>query len=167
MNRSLAIVRPSLACLAAASSLFASAAQAQAVMEPGAWETRTKITGLDLESGQTKTFADATTKVCYTLEFLAKEIHLTPGVDQRKAEAKGAKCGISDARREGNTASWKMDCTLADGTRTEAVVRNVAAKRTFSSEVSQTVYKQGHEVPMKISAQSRHVGACTADMPSM
>lgn len=164
MPRSLAVIRACLACVVTLSSL---AANAQSVMEPGGWETRTKIVGLDPESGQTKTYADATTKICYTKAFLAKDIYLTPGLDQRKAEAKGAKCKISDARREGDTAGWKMDCTLADGTRTEATVRNAAARRAFSSEVSQVVFKQGQEVPMSISAQSRHVGECSADMPKM
>ncbi|MCL2657082.1 MAG: DUF3617 domain-containing protein [Betaproteobacteria bacterium] len=143
---------------------YACAASAASVMEPGGWEIRTKITAQDLKKGETKTLNESTIKNCFSPEFLSKDPFLTPGIDQAKLAEKGATCSISDAKRQGNTASWSLDCAFPNGAKAKMSIKNTASKHEFVSDVTQQITKNGNTLPVHIVSTSKFIGACTADM---
>jgi len=136
-------------------------------MQPGGWEMRAKITAQDPATGETKTVSESTMKQCLTKAFLEKDPYLTPGIDREKMTQKGATCSLSDEARNGNRASWKMACKLADGTVLDAKIVNSASKHGFSSDMKQVVQKDGKAMSMQIAVTSKFIGACTKDMPSL
>ncbi len=163
MNASALPRRVILAAFAALSS----GAMADAPVQPGGWEMKAVITARENPSSPPKTLTESTTRVCLTKDFLAKDPYLTPGIDQDKMEKKGAKCSISDPRRAANSASWKMNCVMADGNSVDMQISNTVAPRKMKSEVQQTVHKGGQDLEMKIIINSTHIGECTKDMMTL
>ena len=163
MNASALPRRVILAAFAALSS----GAMADAPVQPGGWEMKAVITARENPSSPPKTLTESTTRVCLTKDFLAKDPYLTPGIDQDKMEKKGAKCSISDPRRAANSASWKMNCVMADGNSMDMQISNTVAPRKMKSEVQQTVHKGGQDLEMKIIINSTHIGECTKDMMTL
>ena len=125
MNASALPRRVILAAFAALSS----GAMADAPVQPGGWEMKAVITARENPSSPPKTLTESTTRVCLTKDFLAKDPYLTPGIDQDKMEKKGAKCSISDPRRAASSASWKMNCVMADGNSVDMHISNTVAPR--------------------------------------
>ena len=163
MNASALPRRVILAAFAALSS----GAMADAPVQPDGWEMKAVITARENPSSPPKTLTESTTRVCLTKDFLAKDPYLTPGIDQDKMEKKGAKCSISDPRRAANSASWKMNCVMADGNSVDMQISNTVAPRKMKSEVQQTVRKGGQDLEMKIIINSTHIGECTKDMMTL
>ncbi|MGY6274908.1 DUF3617 domain-containing protein [Methylomonas sp. MgM2] len=140
------------------------AADAQAVMEPGGWEVQAKITAQDPTTGVTKTLNDSTMRQCLSEAFLKKDPYLTPGIDNEKMRQKGAKCSLSDQVRNKDSASWRMICEFADGSKADMSINNSVSRHEFSSEIKQLIVKGDRTVPIQIAIKSRFIGECTEDM---
>ncbi|WP_374496258.1 DUF3617 domain-containing protein [Zoogloea sp.] len=157
---------PRLLVLAAFASL-SSGAMGDAPVQPGGWEMKAIVTARETPSSPPKTLTESTTRVCLTKDFLAKDPYLTPGIDRDKMEKKGAKCSISDPKRAVGSASWKMNCVMADGNSVDMQINNTVAQRKMKSEVQQIVRKGGQDLEMKIIINSTHIGECTKDMMTL
>lgn len=145
-----------LLCLAVA----ACPAAAQAIMEPGAWELHTVMTAQDPEDGKPVTLGETTRRNCLTREFLARDLYLSPASDEQKMRERGAKCTVSEVKRSDFSASWRMACELADGSRLDMAIRNTVSRHELLSELKQLVSREGRDIPMQIVAKARFVGAC-------
>jgi len=153
-----------IACaVALAAASFA--AVAQPVMEPGAWELQTVMTAQDPEDGSPVKLGETTLKNCLTKEYLARNLYLTPENDEEKMRQRGAKCTVSDAKRGEASASWRMICELADGSRMDMTIRNTVSRHELVSELKQLVSREGRDIPIQVVARARFIGECTPDMP--
>lgn len=155
--------------LAVAAAFFTHAlgADAQSVMQPGAWEMYAKISAHDPATGETKTLSESTMKQCLTAAFLDKDPYLTPGIDKEKMSQRGAACSLADEKRTESSASWKMACKLADGSLIDMTINNVVSKHSLRSDIRQVIDKGGKTAQMQIAMNSKFVGECTKDMPQL
>jgi hypothetical protein len=142
-------------------------ANAEQPMEPGAWQIHTTSVARDPKTGQSTKGPEANIKMCVSAEYLAKDPYLTPNVDKEKMEKNRAKCTTSDHKREGNSASWKIACTMADGSQVSMTVNNVAAPHKLTSQLEQTIQKSGHATHASMSMEMSFIGECTSDMPKL
>ena len=142
-------------------------AHAEQPMEPGAWQMHMTSVARDPKTGESTTGPEATLKMCLSEEFLAKDPYLTPNLDKEKMEKKHAKCTTSDHKREGNSASWKIQCTMADGSQVSMTVNNVAARHKLTSKLEQTIQKDGRATLASMSMEMSFIGECTSDMPKL
>jgi len=140
-------------------------AVAQVVMEPGGWEMRTVMTAQDPADGSPVKLGETTIKSCLSREYLSRDLYLTPANDERKMRERGAKCAVSDVKRSESSASWRMICELADGSRMDMSIRNTVSKHELQSELKQLFTREGRDIPIQVLATARHIGPCTADMP--
>lgn len=138
-------------------------AAGQAVMQPGAWELHTVMTAQDPEDGKPVKLGETTRKNCLTKEFLARDLYLSPASDEQKMRERGAKCTVSEVKRSDFSASWRMACELADGSRLDMAIRNTVSRHELHSELKQLVTREGRDIPMQIVAKARFVGACGDD----
>ena len=153
-----------IACAAAlAAAPFV--AVAQPAMEPGAWELQTVMTAQDPEDGSPVKLGETTLKNCLTKEYLARNLYLTPENDEEKMRQRGAKCTVSDVKRGEVSASWRMICELADGSRMDMTIRNTVSRHELVSELKQVVSREGRDIPIQVVARARFMGECTPDMP--
>jgi hypothetical protein len=136
-------------------------------MEPGAWQMHMTSVAKDPKTGESTTGPEASIKMCLSEEFLAKDPYLTPNLDKEKMEKKRAKCTTSDHKREGNSASWKISCTMADGSQVSMTVNNVAARHKLTSQLEQTIEKGGQTTLASMSMEMSFIGECTSDMPKL
>ncbi len=150
--------------LAVVLAFWAFAANAQSIMEPGGWEMQVRITAQDPETGVTKTITESTIKQCLSEAFLKKDPYLTPVIDKEKMIQKGATCSLSDQVRNGDSASWRMSCKLADGSKVDMSIKNSASRHKFSSDMRQLVTKGDQTVPMQVAMNAKFLGKCTPDM---
>lgn len=134
-------------------------------MEPGGWEMHTVITAQDPADGKPVKLGETTLKNCLTREFLARDVYLTPANDERKMRERGTKCTISDVKRSDTSASWRMICELADGSRMDMSIRNTVSRQELQSALKQVVIREGRDIPIQVMAKARFIGPCTADMP--
>ncbi len=142
-------------------------AYAQAVMQPGAWEMKSKISAENPKTGETKIMNESASKFCLSPAFIAKDPYLTPGIDKAKMEQKKAKCSISDEKHLTDSASWKMSCTTLDGHIVDAFISNKVSAKHVVSEVEQQVERDGKIAKVKILVTSNFIGQCTKDMPEL
>lgn len=142
-------------------------ARAAEPMEPGAWQMHMTSTAKDPKSGESKTGPSSDVKICLTKEFLAKDPYMTPTLDKQKMEQKHAKCTTSDHKREGNTASWKITCTMEDGTSVAMTVNNVAEAHKLNSKLEQVIQKDGETMFASMAMDMSFIGQCTDDMPKL
>jgi Protein of unknown function (DUF3617) len=142
-------------------------AQAGQPMEPGAWQMHMASVAKDPTTGESTTGPETTMKVCLSEEFLAKDPYLTPNLDKERMEKKRAKCTTSDHKREGNSASWKISCTMADGSEVSMTVNNVAERHKLTSKLDQTIQKDGRASLASMSMEMSFLGECTSDMPKL
>lgn len=147
--------------------VWAAAAWAGSSMQAGGWEAHVKVTMKDPKTGETKTLTDATNKMCLSQAFIDRDPYLKPAIDEDKAAKQGAKCSISDAQTSPGVASWKMSCTLKDGSTTDAHIKNTAGAKEMRSDITQYLTKDGEKMQMNILTTSRYIGACTDDMVKM
>jgi hypothetical protein len=145
-------------------AVTAGIAFAQATMTPGAWEMKSTVTSKNPQTGEPMKLGETTNTACLTAEFLAKEPYTTASIDQEKAKEKGATCSTSDFVREGNTASWKVSCVMADGSRTEMAVKNVVDVKNLTTEMDSTVTQGTQASSVHMSIVGSYVGECTDDM---
>lgn len=155
-------VTPRLA-LAAAALLLSVGAQAQTVMKPGGWRMDSQVSMRDGE-GPSKDMGRQSMSVCLTTETLAREPYLSANVDKDKAAARGATCTTSDYRRDGDAASWTMQCTLADGSTSNARISNKASAEELSIELVQDVKRGDGQATVSIRGTGRYIGECTPEM---
>ena len=134
-------------------------------MEPGAWTAHVTTAMRDPQTGEAKKGPDGTMDICLTPEFLAKDPYLTPLLDEEKMARKQAKCTTSDHKRVGNSASWKVACTMSDGSKVDMLVDNVAARHKATSKVESTVVKDGRTFLTIVTTDMSFAGKCTKDMP--
>lgn len=153
-----------IAC-AAALATAAFAAVAQPAMEPGAWELQTVMTAQDPEDGSPVKLGETTLKNCLTKEYLARNLYLAPDNDEEKMRQRGAKCTVSGVKRGEASASWRMICELADGSRMDMTIRNTVSRHELVSELKQLISREGRDIPIQVVARARFIGECTPDMP--
>jgi Protein of unknown function (DUF3617) len=135
-------------------------------MQAGAWELQTTVTALNVKTGESKAFGDTSTKVCFTQSFLDKEPFLTPGIDKEKMEKKNAKCTISEEKRSANASSWKMSCSMQDGSIVLSNISNRISKNRLQSTVQTATATTSSDVPVVfIKTAGSFVGACAPTMP--
>ncbi|MBS0348742.1 MAG: DUF3617 family protein [Proteobacteria bacterium] len=137
---------------------------ASPTIQPGGWKVKTVVTARETPASPPRTVSEMSTQVCFTPAFLARDPYLTPGIDRDKMEKQGARCSISDATRGEASASWKMNCTMADGNSVEMQINNTVAPRRLRSEIQQLVHKGGQDVQIRLTMDSVYAGACTKDM---
>lgn len=154
-----------IAVVVAVTGWGTSVAHAQAIMGYGAWEMRTKVIAGDSANGEATTVSESTTKSCLLKSFLERDPYLTPQVDEEKMRRKGATCTISEAMRDGNEASWRAICQLADGSRVDMTVKNSVARHRLSSVITQLVHQDGRTTRMQIITDGRRFGECFFDTP--
>ena len=142
-------------------------AHAEQPMEPGAWQMHMTTIARDPKTGQSTNGPEASMKMCLSEDFLAKDPYLTPNLDKEKMEQKRAKCTTSDHKREGNSASWKISCTMADGSQVSMTVNNVAERHKLTSQLEQTIQKDGQASLASMSMEMSFIGECTSDMPKL
>lgn len=147
-----------------AGAVLCGPAGAQSVMQPGGWQMTMKVSATDPATGASKAANESTSRVCLTKEYLSKDPYLTPGVDKEKMEQKHAKCTISDAKRTASSASWKMACTMVDGSSVDMTIRNTASPRRLTSEIQQVIRKGGNSGVIQIVMDSTFLGQCTSEM---
>ncbi len=144
----------------------ASAAPAQAVMKPGAWQMDTQITVRDGD-GPPVYQGHHTVTMCMTAERLAQEPYLNAQVDQDKAAARGATCSTSDFQRQGDSASWVMVCDLKDGSHLRARISNRASAETLETEMVQDMRRGDGRATATLRVHGRHAGECTPAMAKL
>jgi hypothetical protein len=133
-------------------------------MTPGAWQMKMKISAHDPKSGESKTANESTSQLCLSKAFLSKDPYLSPGIDKAKMEEKSAKCAISDEKRTPNSASWKMSCTMIDGSSVDMTISNAASPRKLTSDIQQVIRKAGTTGIVQIVMDSSYLGQCTKEM---
>jgi hypothetical protein len=146
---------------------YAFAASAAPVMEPGGWEIHAKITAQDPKTGKETQAKESTIKLCFSPEFLSKDPYLTPGMDEAKLKEKGATCSISNVKRQGNTASWNLDCAFPNGMKGKMSIKNTVSKHEFVSDATQQITKEGNTLPVHAVSTGKFIGACTAEMQKL
>jgi hypothetical protein len=146
-----------------ATALLCVGAQAQSVMKPGGWRMDSHISIREGE-GMPKDMGSQSHTVCLSSEALAREPYLSASVDNDKARTRGASCTTSDYQRQGDAASWTMQCELADGASARARIRNQASAELLTLEMVQQVRRGDHHATITIRGRGHHVGECTADM---
>ncbi len=156
------IFRSVLPLLLAAACLPATA---QKVMQPGAWEITTTLTR-ELPGRPAEAMGTHTVTMCLDSTFLAREPYFDATLDARKMATRQAQCSTADYQRQGDTASWHMRCTTADGSLLHARIRNTASANALQLRMEQDVVRPGGGTGrITISAQGRYAGACTNGMP--
>jgi hypothetical protein len=143
---------------------WASAVNSQSIMEPGGWEMRVRITAQEPGTNLAKTLDESTMKQCLSAEFLKNDPYLSAGINKEKMLQKGATCSLSDQVRNGNSASWRMICNMADGTTVDMSIKNSASRHELSSDMRQLVTKGGRTVPVRMAMNAKFLGKCTPDM---
>lgn len=140
-------------------------AGAQTVMQPGAWEMTMQMSAMDPATRAMKKMGESSTRVCLTTSFLAKDPYLNPNADASDLAQSSGKCATSNYQRNGNSASWRMDCTLGDGSQMTARISNSAASESVTMDMRQEVKRPAGSGYALIATQMSFIGACTADMP--
>ncbi len=158
-----ALPRFALSAVALCAALATSPLHAQSVMKPGGWQMDSSMSAVGPDS-ETKDLGHQSMKMCLSAEKLAQEPYLNPSVDDAKAAARGAKCSTSDYQRSGHSASWRMNCELADGATTAARIRNQASAETLDTEMVQDVTRGGEKAQITMRMKGRYIGDCTPDM---
>ena len=154
-------VTAALACLAACAALPAAA---QKVMTPGAWEMTSTITR-EIEGQALEQMGRHTIQMCLTRDFLAADPYFTPNLDEQRLTARQAKCTTADHQRTDDAASWAMACELADGSRTQARVRNTAGAERMTTQLVQDVERGGGgKGRITMAGEGRYIGECTEEM---
>ena len=164
-HKVVAMTRPvplALICLAALTA--ATPALAQTVMKPGGWEMTTGITR-ELPGQPAESLGRHTLKICLTPEFLAADPYLRPNLDDQRMAARQAKCTASGYQREGDSAQWAMECTVADGSTLRAQISNHAELDRLTTRMVQDVERPGgSKGRVTMAGEGRYVGDCTEDM---
>lgn len=137
---------------------------AETVMQPGAWQLQVTITPYNPQTGAPLTRNETTTVVCFTREFLAKTPYLSATLDEERMLQSGATCATADFVKTGNSASWRMSCSLTDGKRIDMTIKNRAEPRRLTSEMRQRVTDGSGTVPIDMVTTGTFVGECTGDM---
>ena len=147
-----------------ATCALAPSAFAQKVMTPGGWEMTSSISR-ELEGKPVEQMGRHTLKICLTREFLAAEPYLSPGLDDERMAARQAKCTASGYQREGDSAQWAMECTVADGSTLRAQISNHAELDRLTTRMVQDVERPGgSKGRVTMAGEGRYVGDCTEDM---
>lgn len=137
-------------------------------MESGGWQMRMDVTAENPGTHETKKVNESTTKMCLSEAYLAKDPYLTPGIDKAKMERKNARCSISNEKHAGNSASWTMVCTTADGSTVDMAINNKVDAHKVTSNIQQVI-KKGEVITalVKIVMDMSFIGQCTNDMPKL
>ena len=152
-----------MSCLALGLLLCGPAA-AQSIMQPGGWEMKVRITAENPMTGESKKANESVSRMCLTKEYLATDPYLTPKVDKEQMEQKSAKCDISDEKRAANSASWRMHCTMIDGSSVDMTISNTASARKLDSKIRQVIKRGSNSGIVNITLTSSRIGQCTKEM---
>jgi citrate lyase alpha subunit len=152
-----------MSCLALGLLLCGPAA-AQSIMQPGGWEMKVRITAENPMTGESKKANESVSRMCLTKEYLSTDPYLTPKVDKEQMEQKSAKCDISDEKRTANAASWRMQCTMIDGSSVDMTISNTASARKLDSKIRQVIKRGSNSGIVNITLTSSRIGQCTKEM---
>ena len=144
--------------------LICGSAGAQSIMQPGGWEMKVRITAENPMTGESKKANESTSRMCLTKEYLSRDPYLTPKVDKEQMEQKSAQCSISDEKRTANAASWRMQCTMVDGSSVDMTISNSASARKLTSDIRQVIKRGTNSGVVNIKLTSTRIGKCTKEM---
>jgi hypothetical protein len=144
--------------------LICGSAAAQSIMQPGGWEMKVRITAENPMTGESKKANESTSRMCLTKEYLSRDPYLTPKVDKEQMEQKSAQCSISDEKRTANAASWRMQCTMVDGSSVDMTISNSASARKLDSDIRQIIKRGSNSGVVNIKLTSTRIGKCTKEM---
>jgi hypothetical protein len=144
--------------------LICGSAAAQSIMQPGGWEMKVRITAENPMTGESKKANESTSRMCLTKEYLSRDPYLTPKVDKEQMEQKSAQCSISDEKRTANAASWRMQCTMVDGSSVDMTISNSASARKLTSDIRQVIKRGTNSGVVNIKLTSTRIGKCTKEM---
>lgn len=144
--------------------LVGGSAAAQSVMQPGGWEMKIKITAENPMTGESKKANESVSRMCLTKEYLSTDPYLTPKIDKEQMEQKSARCDISDEKRAATSASWRMQCTMIDGSSVDMTISNSASARKLESKIRQIIKRGSSAGIVNITLTSSRIGQCTKEM---
>jgi Protein of unknown function (DUF3617) len=144
-----------LLLLMAASSF----SHAQTVMTPGGWEFRLESVLTDKSGVQRK--GGTTNFVCVTKPMLVQNIYLDPRHEKATLVAQGGQCDVSEHKRDGDSASFKVSCAMPRNIKTSASYKKEASATLFKSEVNQVMVNDPRGVEMDNRLTGTFIGPCT------
>ncbi len=137
------------------------AAQAQPVMQPGAWQFTERLT--HQLPGKPPSHTDSRTVTqCLTVDFLAAEPYFTPGASASASQP--AQCHAEDYQRLGSAARWRLACRAANGGLIDVRVHNQASAQALTLRSQQTVtHPSGAQEHIGREIQARRLGECRSE----
>jgi Protein of unknown function (DUF3617) len=141
---------------------FHCSSSAQTIMNQGGWEFVLESVITDKQGVQRK--GGATNLVCVTKPMLVQNIYLDPRYEKVTLEAQGGQCDLSEHKRNGNSASFKISCSMPRNVKLSAAFRKEASATGFKSEVNQVMVNDPRGVEMDNRTTGTFIGSCTDTM---
>jgi hypothetical protein len=118
-------------------------------MQPGEWSitTTTKVEGMPMAP------PPSTYKTCLT----EKDLVPPPG---DKKDPQAPDCEIKDQKVSGNTVSWSMVCTMAQGGTVDGTGSVTYAGTTFEGKTDMTMDMGGQKMTIHNTMSGKRLGAC-------
>jgi hypothetical protein len=135
---------------------------AQTVMTPGSWEFALESVLTDKQGVQRK--GGATNLVCVTKPMLVQNIYLDPRAEKSTLSAQGGQCDVSEHKRDGDKASFKISCAMPRNVKISASYKKEASATLFKSEVNQVMVNDPRGVEMDNRMTGTFIGPCTDTM---
>jgi hypothetical protein len=137
-------------------------AMAQTVMNPGGWEFALESVITDKQGVQRK--GGATSLVCVTKPMLVQNVYLDPRYEKITFEAQGGQCDVSEHKRNGDSASFKVSCAMPRNVKISASYKKEASATIFKSETNQVMVNDPRGVEMDNRMTGTFIGPCTDTM---
>jgi Protein of unknown function (DUF3617) len=135
---------------------------AQTVMNPGGWEFALESVITDKQGMQRK--GSNSSSFCLTKPMLVQNVYLDPRYEKATLEAQGGQCEISEHKRNGDKASFKISCAMPRNMKLSASHKREASATVFTSEVNQVMVNDPRGVEMDNRITGTFIGACTDTM---
>jgi hypothetical protein len=135
---------------------------AQTVMTPGGWEFTLESVITDKLGVQRK--GGATNLVCVTKPMLVQNVYLDPRYEKATLAAQGGQCDVSEHKRDGHSASFKVSCAMPRNVKISASYKKEASATVFKSEVNQVMVNDPRGVEMDNRMTGTFIGPCSDTM---
>jgi hypothetical protein len=137
-------------------------ARSQTVMNTGGWEFTLESVLTDKQGVQRK--GGATSLVCVSKPMLVQNVYLDPRYEKATLSAQGGQCDVSEHKRDGDKASFKISCAMPRNVKISASHKKEASATGFKSEVNQVMVNDPRGVEMDNRTIGTFIGPCTETM---
>jgi hypothetical protein len=137
-------------------------ANAQTVMNTGGWEFALESVITDKQGVQRK--GGTTSQICVSKPLLDQNVYLDPRFEKVTLTAQGGQCDVSEHKRVGNSATFKISCAMPRNVKISASYKKEVSATLFKSEMNQVMVNDPRGIEMDNRITGTFIGLCTEAM---